>query len=122
MALKVTDIAAGNVTATQIQAPYEPITQKTDLFENQVTLFIMRLLRLVGIDDKPTYTRSKFVNVESDINTILTAAPYLTDEYVTEKILTLLGDADMIDTVLQQKAREQANRFTLTGGEDDENA
>ena len=122
MALKVTDIAAGSVTATQIQAAYEPITQKTDLFENQVTLFIMRLLRLIGIDDKPTYTRSKFVNVESDINTILTAAPYLTDEYVTEKILTLLGDADMIDTVLQQKAREQANRFTLTGGEDDENA
>ena len=122
MALKVTDIAAGSVTATQIQAAYEPITQKTDLFENQVTLFIMRLLRLIGIDDKPTYTRSKIVNVDSDINTILTAAPYLTDEYVTEKILTLLGDADMIDTVLQQKAREQANRFTLTGGEDDENA
>ena len=120
MALKVTDIAAGNVTATQIQAAYEPIAQKTDLFENQVTLFIMRLLRLVGIDDKPTYTRSKIVNVESDINTILTAAPYLTDEYVTEKILTLLGDADMIDTVLQQKAREQANRFTTVGGEDDD--
>ena len=122
MALKVTDIAAGSVTATQIQAAYEPITQKTDLFENQVTLFIMRLLRLVGIDDKPTYTRSKIVNVENDINTILTAAPYLTDEYVTEKILTLLGDADMIDTVLQQKAQEQANRFTTVGGENDENA
>ena len=122
MALKVSDIAAGSVTATQIQAAYEPITQKTDLFENQVTLFIMRLLRLIGIDDKPTYTRSKFVNVESDINTILTAAPYLTDEYVTEKILTLLGDADMIDTVLQQKAQEQANRFTTVGGENDENA
>ena len=118
----MTDIAAGSVTATQIQAAYEPITQKTDLFENQVTLFIMRLLRLIGIDDKPTYTRSKMVNVESDINTILTAAPYLTDEYVTEKILTLLGDADMIDTVLQQKAREQANRFTTVGGENDENA
>ena len=122
MALKVTDIAAGSVTATQIQAAYEPITQKTDLFENQVTLFIMRLLRLVGIDDKPTYTRSKIVNVDSDINMILTAAPYLTDEYVTEKILTLLGDADMIDTVLQQKAQEQANRFTTVGGENDENA
>ena len=120
MALKVTDIAAGSVTATQIQAAYEPITQKTDLFENQVTLFIMRLLRLVGIDDKPTYTRSKIVNVESDINMILTAAPYLTDECGTEKILTLLGEADMIDTVLQQKAREQANRFALTGGEDDD--
>ena len=52
----------------------------------------------------------------------MTAAPYLTDEYVTEKILTLLGDADMIDTVLQQKAQEQANRFTTVGGENDENA
>ena len=122
MALKVEDISAGNVTATQIQAAYEPLNQKTDQFEYQVTEFINGILALAGIDDEPTYTRSKIVNVDSDINMILTAAPYLTDEYVTEKVLTLLGDADMIDTVLQQKAREQANRFTLIGGEDDENA
>ena len=122
MALSVEDISAGAVTATQIQAAYEPINQKTDQFEYQVTEFINGILALAGIEDTPTYTRSKIVNVESDINMILTAAPYLTDEYVTEKILTLLGDADMIDTVLQQKAQEQANRFTTVGGEDDENA
>ena len=122
MALSVEDISAGAVTATQIQAAYEPINQKTDQFEYQVTEFINGILALAGIEDTPTYTRSKIVNVESDINTILTAAPYLTDEYVTEKILTLLGDADMIDTVLQQKAQEQANRFTTVGGENDENA
>ena len=122
MALKVEDVSAGSITATQIQAAYEPINQKTDQFEYQVTEFINGILALAGIDDTPTYTRSKIVNVESDINTILTAAPYLTDEYVTEKILTLLGDADMIDTVLQQKAQEQANRFTTVGGENDENA
>ena len=122
MALRVEDISAGSVTATQIRAAYEPINQKTDQFEHQVTEFINGILSLAGIEDEPTYTRSRIVNVDSDINTILTAAPYLTDEYVTKKILTLLGDADMIDTVLQQKAREQANRFTLTGGEDDENA
>lgn len=122
MALRVQDISAGNKTATEITAAYEPINQKADQFEHQVTEFINGILSLAGIEDTPTYTRSKFVNVESDINTILTAAPYLTDEYVTEKILTLLGDADMIDTVLQQKAQEQANRFTTVGGENDENA
>ena len=122
MALKVEDVSAGSITATQIQAAYEPINQKTDQFEYQVTEFINGILALAGIDDTPTYTRSKIVNVDSDINMILTAAPYLTDEYVTEKILTLLGDADMIDTVLQQKAQEQANRFTTVGGENDENA
>src|SRR5574344_112611 len=112
MALRVQDLSSGNKTATEITAAYEPINQKTDQFEYQVTEFINGILALAGIEDEPTYTRSKFVNVESDINTILTAAPYLTDEYVTEKILTLLGDADMIDIVLQQKAQEQANRFT----------
>lgn len=122
MALRVEDISAGSVTATQIRAAYEPINQKTDQFEYCVTEFINGILALAGIEDEPTYTRSKIVNTDSDINMILTAAPYLTDEYVTEKILTLLGDADMIDTVLQQKAQEQANRFTTVGGENDENA
>ena len=111
MALKVEDISAGNVTATQIQAAYEPLNQKTDQFEYQVTEFINGILALAGIDDEPTYTRSQMSNQSETLEMVLQAAEYLDDEYVTTKILTLLGDADKAQEVLKRKDAEAADRY-----------
>ena len=111
MALKVEDVSAGSVTATQIQAAYEPINQKTDQFEYQVTEFINGILALAGIDDEPTYTRSQMSNQSEMIEMVLQAAEYLDDEYVTTKILTLLGDADKAKEVLKRKDAEAADRY-----------
>ena len=65
----------------------------------------------------PTYTRSKIVNVQEEVQTILTAAEYLSSEYITSKILTLLGDADKIQDELIKVQDEQMARFA---GVDDE--
>ena len=111
MALKVQDVSAGSVTATQIQAAYEPINQKTDQFEYQVTEFINGILALAGIDDEPTYTRSQMSNQSELLEMVLQAAEYLDDEYVTTKILTLLGDADKAQEVLKRKDAEAADRY-----------
>ena len=111
MALKVQDVSAGSVTATQIQAAYEPINQKTDQFEYQVTEFINGILALAGIDDEPTYTRSQMSNQSELLEMVLQAAEYLDDEYVTTKILTLLGDADKAKEVLKRKDAEAADRY-----------
>ena len=111
MALKVQDVSAGSVTATQIQAAYEPINQKTDQFEYQVTEFINGILALAGIEDEPTYTRSQMSNQSEMLEMVLQAAEYLDDEYVTTKILTLLGDADKAQEVLKRKDAETADRY-----------
>lgn len=111
MALKVEDISSGSVTATQIQAAYEPINQKTDQFEYQVTEFINGILALAGIEDEPTYTRSQMSNQSETLEMVLQAAEYLDDEYVTTKILTLLGDADKAQEVLKRKDAEAADRY-----------
>ena len=111
MALKVQDVSAGSVTATQIKAAYEPINQKTDQFEYQVTEFINGILSLAGIDDEPTYTRSQMSNQSETLEMVLQAAEYLDDEYVTTKILTLLGDADKAQEVLKRKDAEAADRY-----------
>ena len=111
MALKVEDISAGNVTATQIAAAYEPLNQKTDQFEYQVTEFIQGILALAGIEDEPTYTRSQMSNQSETLDMVLQSAEYLDDEYVTTKILTLLGDADKVQEVLQRKDAEAADRY-----------
>ena len=111
MALKVQDVSAGSVTATQIQAAYEPINQKTDQFEYQVTEFINGILALAGIEDEPTYTRSQMSNQSETLEMVLQSAEYLDDEYVTTKILTLLGDADKAQEVLKRKDAEAADRY-----------
>lgn len=111
MALKVQDVSAGSVTATQIQAAYEPINQKTDQFEYQVTEFINGILALAGIEDEPTYTRSQMSNQSEMLEMVLQAAEYLDDEYITTKILTLLGDADKAQEVLKRKDAEAADRY-----------
>ena len=111
MAFKVQDVSAGSVTATQIQAAYEPINQKTDQFEYQVTEFINGILALAGIDDEPTYTRSQMSNQSETLEMVLQAAEYLDEEYVTTKILTLLGDSDKVKMVLKRKDAEAADRY-----------
>ena len=111
MALKVKDLSAGNKTATEITAAYEPINQKTDQFEYQVTDFINGILELAGIDDEPTYTRSQMSNQSELLEMVMQAAEYLDDEYVTTKILTLLGDSDKAKEVMERKTAEQADRY-----------
>ena len=42
---------------------------------------------------------------------VLQCAEYLDDEYVTTKLLTLLGDADKAQEVLKRKDAEAADRY-----------
>lgn len=111
MALDTKAIAGGAVTATQIMAAYEPLNAKTDLFEYQVTAFILGILRLIGIDDKPTYTRSKIVNTTEEIQNIAALGTDLPQEYRVRKILELMGDTDKAKEVLELLAAEDMERY-----------
>lgn len=110
MALDVKQIAGGAVTATQIMAAYEPLNEKTDMFETQVTDFIENILSLLGIDDTPSYTRSMIVNQSEMIQNVVAATPYLSEEYCTKKILEILGDIDKAEDVMAQKIDEDMGR------------
>lgn len=123
MALDVNSISA-NATNDQIQAAYEPLNQKTDDIEYLVTEFIMGILAVAGIEDEPTYTRSQMSNRKETLDMVLSAAEYLDDEYVTRKIMTLLGDADKADEVIARKIAEESARFDrgTDGAENEEEA
>jgi hypothetical protein len=47
-------------------------------------------------------------------------AAELSDEYVTKKLLTILGDADMYDTVMRQKEQEEMDRIEINSREEEE--
>lgn len=112
MALDTDTIAGGAVTATQIKAAYEPLNSKTDDFEYQVVSFINKILELAGIDDEPTFTRSMLINASETIQTIIQGAQYLPADYVTSKVLELLGDGDKTEDVLRQMSADELERFT----------
>ena len=115
MALDTKNIADGAITATQIKASYEPINSKADDLEYQVTEFIEKILELLGIDDTPTYTRSKIVNTQEEIETVIASAQYLNDEYVAKKILELLGDADKTEEVLSGLVEDRLLSYDRAG-------
>ena len=119
MALDTKQIAGGAATATQIRAAYEPLNNKTDQFEYCVHDFIDGLLFVAGIEDEPTFTRSLIVNTQEEITTLLQGAEHLSEEYVTTKMLTLLGDGDKAQEVMDSMYRDEIERVGV-GGEGDE--
>lgn len=114
MIMNPADIAGGAATATQIKAAYEPQNSKADQFEYCVVDFIHGILAVAGIEDEPTFTRSVIVNTQEEIQSLVLAAQFLPDEYVTRKLLNLLGDGDQADEVLKQI---DANAQERLGGE-----
>ena len=113
MALDVKEIAGGATTATQIKAAYEPLNAKTDLFEYQVTDCIQGILALIGIEDDPTYTRSMIINQQEMISTMLSAGEFLPQDYITRKVVEILGDIDKVDEILDQREEEEAERYEM---------
>ena len=111
MALNIDEIKGGANTATQIRAAYEPMNNKADQFEYCVLDFINGILEIAGIEDTPTFTRSYLINTQEEVSTVLQAAQYLDDEYVTRKILTLLGDGDKADEMLEKLKGEEYQRM-----------
>lgn len=111
MALDTKEIAGGITTATQIRAAYEDMDIKANDFEYCVCEFLKGLLAVIGIDDKPTFTRSRLVNTQEEIQTLLSADSALDSEYITRKVLDLLGDGDQAEEVLKRKAEEDEERF-----------
>lgn len=111
MALDTKNIASGAVTATQIKAAYEPLNSKVDQFEFCVLEFLKEILELAGItDENPTFTRSVIVNTSEEIGLVLQATSSLDEEYVTRKILTLLGDGDQADEVIERMHADELER------------
>ena len=102
-------ISAGSVTATAIQAAYENLDLKCDRFEMCVSDFIDNILKLIGIEDSPTFKRTKVVNMGEETQMILSAAQFLDSETILKHLPFL--SPDEIEEVLERKTEEEAERF-----------
>lgn len=112
MALDTEQIAAGNVTATQIDAAYEPLNEKADEFELCVINFIQGILRVAGVEeDNPTFKRSQISNQKEYVEMVLQCAEYLDDETVLE--LLPFVTPEMKEAIMQRRVAEESDRFAL---------
>lgn len=109
MALDTEQIAAGQVTATQIEAAYEPLNEKADEFEMCVHDFINGILAVAGIEDTATFKRSQIVNRSEETSMIVMSAEYLDDETILRKLPFLTEDE--IEGILQRKDAEEVDRY-----------
>lgn len=113
MCLDVNSLSAANKTATEIKAAYQPLDSKCDMYEYCVIEFVQKILKLAGIDDKVTFTRSKVVNKSDEINTLLAAQAYLDDETIVEQVCQILGIADKTDEIIRKRRTEEQSRFEV---------
>ena len=114
------NVASGSVVTAQIDAAFANIDLKADDFEFCAIEFLQGVLAVLGIEDDPTFTRNKIVNANDQINTLLSAREYLEDEYITRKILEILGDGDQADEILKRIDAENLERINVPPTEDEE--
>ena len=106
--LDVTKLQGGQKTATEINAAYQPMDNKVDQFEYCVIDFLQALFKIVGIEDEPSFTRSKVTNQLEQTQMVLLAANYLDDETILNK-LTWLTQEEVAE-ILRRKAAEDIER------------
>lgn len=108
--LDTTKIQGGQKTATEITAAYQQMDNKVDEFEYCVGDFLYQLFALIGIDDEPTFTRSKIVNQLEQTQMVLLAASYLDDETILSKLPWLTQEE--IADILKRKSAEELERYS----------
>ena len=106
-------IQSSGAVIAQIDAAYEALDQKASEYEDNIFDFLDGIMNVTGIEDVPTLTRSKISNTGEQIGNVLQAADHLTDDYVTKKILTLLGDGDLADDIIKEKDAEDIERINI---------
>lgn len=122
--LDTTKIQGGQKTATEITAAYQQMDNKVDEFEYCVGDFLYQLFALIGIDDEPTFTRSKIVNQLEQTQMVLLAASYLDDETILSKLPWLTQEE--VTEIMRRKSAEEVSRYAAidtsdTGGGENDN-
>lgn len=106
--LDVTKLQGGQKTATEINAAYQPMDNKVDQFEYCIIDFLQTLFKIVGIEDEPSFTRSKVTNQLEQTQMVLLAANYLDDETILNKLPWLTQEE--VAEILKRKAAEDIER------------
>lgn len=112
-------IAAGNKTATEINAAYQAMDDKADDYEYQIAECVRQILALQGIDDYPQFKRNRISNQYEQVQMVMLESEYLDEETVLNKLPNVTPDE--VEGIMQRKGEQERSRFVRdTGGEEEE--
>lgn len=111
--LDVHTIAAG-ATNDHIDAAYQPMDEEADDFEYQVIEFVQQVLKLIDIEDTPIFKRNRISNERERTDMVLSAADYLDDETILQKLPFVT--VDEVANILAKKDQESADTFEEEDG------
>ena len=117
--MDASSIAAGNKTATEINAAYQAMDDKADDYEYQIAECVRQILALQGIDDYPQFKRNRISNQYEQVQMVMLEAEYLDEETVLNKLPNVTPDE--VEGIMQRKGEQERSRFVRdTGGEEEE--
>ena len=119
MGLDAEKIQGGNVTATQIKAAYEPLSEKADRFEAQVIQHLLAILKLAGIEDYPKFRRSQMSNETEQTQMVMQCANILDTQTILEHLPFLT--VDEVPAILERLEKEEAERMPFVEEQEGEN-
>src|SRR5699024_6201151 len=90
-ALDVHTVAAG-ATNDHIDAAYQPMDEEASDFEYQVSEFVQQLLKLMGIEDRPVFKRSRISNQAEQVSMVVQEAQWLDQETILRKLPNVRPD------------------------------
>lgn len=103
------DVAAGQVTATQIDSAYQPMDEEADDFEFQIITFVQQILALNGLEGTPSFKRNRIANQTEQVNMIVAEAEFLDRETVLDKLPNVTPEEK--EAILARLDAEDADRF-----------
>lgn len=113
--LDVHTVAAG-ATNDHIDAAYQPMDEQADDYEYQIIEFVSKLLELLGLpDDIPIFKRNRISNQKEQVDMVLSAAEYLDDETVLNKLPFVT--VDEVEKILMKKDEEEQERLAAEAPE-----
>lgn len=107
-ALDVHTVAAG-ATNDHIDAAYQPMDENASDFEYQVSEFIQQLLKLMGIDDRPVFKRTRISNQKEQVDMVVAEAQWLDQETILRKLPNVRPDE--VPGILDRLAEEEQDRM-----------
>lgn len=108
-ALDVVAFSAGQKTATEIHAAYQPLDEQADDFEYQIIDAVQAILRLIGIEDTPIFKRNRITNPMEQVQMVMMEADVLDAETLLKKLPNIT--ADEVPDILAKKDAEGGALF-----------
>lgn len=109
MLLDIDKALAGDKTATSIRMAYQQQDDKCGDFEYCIRDFIARLLKLLGIEDEPSFQWNRVANQMEETQMVMMAAEELDSEAILSKLPWITPEE--AEEILKRRAAEDLGRF-----------